>query len=62
MDKNIKERNNFEINIGDADCKFNADEVSCVDQPIAVYAKMYNELYMIYIAFTLYLDVIGNIT
>lgn len=55
MDKNIKERNNFEINIGDADCKFNADEVSCVDQPIAVYAKMYNELYYdIYCFYTIF--------
>ena len=41
MEQILKERGQFDLNIGFFDDLFNADELSCIDQPIAACAGIY---------------------
>ena len=41
MEQILKERGQFDLNIGFFDDLFNADELSCIDQPLAACAGIY---------------------
>ena len=45
MEQILKERGQFDLNIGFFDDLFNADELSCIDQPIAACAGIYGADY-----------------
>ena len=42
MEQILKERGQSDLNIGFFDDLFNADELSCIDQPIAACAGIYD--------------------
>ena len=48
MEQILKERGQFDLNIGFFDDLFNADELSCIDQPIAACAGIYDLDYYYY--------------
>lgn len=61
MEQILKERGQFDLNIGFFEDLFNADELSCIDQPIAACAGIYDLDYTICIVFISYTSPIGVI-
>ena len=56
MEQILKERGQFDLNIGFFDDLFNADELSCIDQPIAACAGIYDlDYYYMYSFYIIYL-------